>query len=113
MNNVNKGKIGEAIATAYLQLHLYKIIQKNYREKTGEIDIIAEKDGYIIFIEVKYRKDLSKGYPREAVTPFKQRQIKRTALMYLIKNDLMNRDVRFDVIEIVGERLEHIKDAFW
>lgn len=111
MNNVEIGNKGEKIARRYLKFRLYKILETNYRRKTGEIDIIAKKGGYIIFIEVKYRNNTNKGLPREAVTAFKQMQIKRTAEMYLMENKL-NCDVRFDVIEILGKKIEHIKNAF-
>ncbi len=111
MNNVEIGQKGENIATRYLRLRLYKILERNYRRKTGEIDIIAKKGGYIIFIEVKYRNNTDKGLPREAVTPFKQRQIKRTAEMYILENKL-DCNMRFDVIEILGKKVEHIKNAF-
>lgn len=111
MNNVEKGRIGEIIAKNYLRLRFYKILETNYRRKTGEIDIIAKKGKYIIFVEVKYRKDTSKGFPREAVTSYKQRQIIRTAEMYIIENNIKS-DLRFDVIEILGKKVEHIKNAF-
>lgn len=111
MNNVEIGNKGENIASRYLKFRLYKILERNYRRKTGEIDIIAKKGGYIIFVEVKYRNNTNKGLPREAVTSFKQRQIKRTAEMYILENNLKC-DLRFDVIEILGGKVEHIKNAF-
>ena len=111
MNNTEIGNKGEKIAKKYLKLRFYKILETNYRRKTGEIDIIAKKKGYIIFIEVKYRSNTNKGLPREAVNAFKQRQIKRTAEMYIMENSL-SCDMRFDVIEILGKKIEHIKNAF-
>jgi putative endonuclease len=98
-------------------LHLYEIICRNYRCKSGEIDIIAKKDGYIVFVEVKYRKNTSKGLPREAVTPYKQAKIRRTAENFIMEKDIKNTDFRFDVIEIVDggifrKEIEHIKNAF-
>ncbi len=111
MNNVEKGIVGEKIARRYLKLRLYKILETNYRRRTGEIDIIAKKGSYVVFVEVKYRESIEKGLPREAVTPFKQRQIKRTAEMYIVENKVKD-DIRFDVIEIIGRNVEHIKNAF-
>lgn len=111
MNNVQIGLKGERTARRYLKLRFYKILETNYRQKTGEIDIIAKKGGYIIFIEVKYRNNTNKGLPREAVTKFKQGQIRRTAQMYILENNLKC-DLRFDVIEILGRKVEHIKNAF-
>lgn len=112
MNNKQKGDIGESVAVSYLRMHFYKILERNFRAKTGEIDIIAKKKDYIIFVEVKYRKNISKGYPREAVTEFKQNQIRNTAMMYLMKHNLTESNVRFDVIEIIDKKIEHIKNAF-
>ena len=112
MNTREIGNIGEKKALKYLKLRLYKILATNYTKKTGEIDIIAKKGSYIIFIEVKFRKNISKGLPREAVNKFKQNQIIRTANMYILENDLKDIDFRFDVIEILGNKIEHIKNAF-
>ncbi len=112
MNNKEKGHRGEVIAKRYLQLRLYRILETNYARKTGEIDIIARKGGYTVFTEVKYRNSDVKGLPREAVTPFKQRQIKRTAMLYIMENHLDGSPIRFDVIEILGKDIRHIKNAF-
>ncbi|HOQ15951.1 MAG TPA: YraN family protein [Defluviitaleaceae bacterium] len=104
---VNKrliGDWGEDIASDFLEKEGIKIIEKNFRCKLGEIDIIAEEDDYLLFIEVKYRKDLSHGYPREAVTFHKQRTIAKVALWYLKKYNLWHRSCRFDVLEILGEK---------
>jgi putative endonuclease len=116
MNNVQKGKRGEDIASAYLKLHLYNILERNYRCKLGEIDIIAKKGSCIVFVEVKYREDISKGLPREAVTARKQAVIRRCAECYIMQKHIKDSDFRFDVIEIVGKKfgkgIEHIKNAF-
>ncbi len=103
--------MGEERAVKYLKHRFYGILETNYARKTGEIDIIAKKNGYVVFVEVKYRSSTSKGLPRESVTPFKQRQIRRTAQMYIVENKL-DCDMRFDVIEILGNHIEHIKNAF-
>lgn len=112
MNNREKGSRGEKRAVRYLKLRLYKILETNYTRKTGEIDIIARKGGYTVFAEVKYRKSDVMGLPREAVTPFKQRQIKRTAMMYIMEKHIEDKPIRFDVIEILGKDIKHIKNAF-
>lgn len=116
MNNVEKGRKGEDIAANYLRLHFYKILERNYRCHAGEIDIIAKKGSCIAFVEVKYREDTSKGLPREAVTPYKQGRIRRTAEAYIASNSIKDCDFRFDVIEIIGGKfgkdIEHIKNAF-
>lgn len=106
------GKDGENMTAQYLKHRLYKILDKNYKAAGGEIDIIAQKGNTLVFVEVKYRKDLENGYPREAVTPYKQERIRKTALFYLAKNNIKNMDIRFDVIEILDKHIEHIKNAF-
>lgn len=112
---INKRYIGaqfEMMATAYLQTHHYTIIEKNFRCQYGEIDIIASKDEYIIFIEVKYRKNTTYGYPREAVTFAKQKRIYRLAAYYMLKRYGKEVKCRFDVIEILDHQLTHIEAAF-
>lgn len=72
--NRKKGKQGELIAEVFLKNQGYRIRDKNYLEKSGEIDLIVEKGQYIIFVEVKFRNNLDYGYPREAVTVSKQKR---------------------------------------
>lgn len=112
IGNRDKGRIGEEKAVKYLKRRLYKILEINYSKSIGEIDIIVKKGSYIVFVEVKYREDISKGYPREAVTKYKQDKIRKTALYYIAENNIEENDYRFDVIEILGNKIEHIKNAF-
>lgn len=112
MSNVSKGKSGEDMAVKYLKRHFYKILACNYRCKMGEIDIIAQKGSYIVFVEVKYRKDTEKGLPYEAVNYRKQQHIKNTALFYLMENDLGEPNCRFDVIDILDKKITHYENAF-
>lgn len=112
-NNRKKGNIAEIMAIDFLINNGYSIINKNYQKQTGEIDIIAKKDTYIFFIEVKYRKNVNKGYPREAVSLKKQEKIKNTALYYIEENNLNNVDFCFDVTEILGNNITHIQNAFY
>lgn len=112
-NNRQKGNIAEKKAIDFLINKGYSIIATNYQKQVGEIDIIAKKDTYIVFIEVKYRKNINKGYPREAVSLKKQQKIKNTALYYIEENNLNNIDFSFDVIEIIGDSITHIESAFY
>ena len=73
--NFKKGKVGEEIAINFLQNKRFKIIEKNYKNSCGEIDIICEFKNMLIFIEVKARKNLLYGKPEEAVTYMKQKRI--------------------------------------
>lgn len=111
--NVEKGRLGENVAVNYIIEKNYIVLERNFRAFTGEIDIIAEKDGEIVFIEVKYRNNIKNGYPREAVNKAKQKKIKNTALAYIEKYGMSEKNFRFDVIEILGNNIEHIENAFW
>ncbi len=106
---LNKGKFGETLAENYLKKNGYKIIEKNFRTKYGEIDIIAEKGNYIIFVEVKYRKNPEFGKAEEAVSPVKIGKIKKTAEFYL--NNFYNKAKipRIDVIAINSFKKLEIK----
>jgi len=109
------GKKGEKIAIEYLKKHGYKIITTNYLSKVGEIDIIAQEKETLTFIEVKYRSNTNYGTPLESINYRKILHICRTAQWYLNEHN-WNKDVRFDVIEIIeqnGEyKIELIRNAF-
>lgn len=111
-NKRETGSRYERIAGAYLESHGYKIIQYNYRCRLGEIDIIARDGTYLVFCEVKYRKDERKGYPAEAVDHRKQTVLARCAMCYVAAKRLAGMPCRFDVIGILGEEITHIKNAF-
>ncbi len=114
--NKLKGNYGEGLACRELEKDGYVIIGRNYRYRSGEIDIIAEKDGIIVFVEVKLRTNTANGMPCEAVDLKKQKKIINTALMYIQQNNLSDNSFRFDVIEILAldnVMIRHIKNAFW
>lgn len=114
MNNIEKGKIGEEIALKYLISKGGKIIEKNYRTKIGEIDLIVGMDGELVFVEVKSRSNTNFGYPSEAVNYNKRKKIVNIAKYYIVKNSLNNVSIRFDVIEIYlkDKKINHIINAF-
>jgi len=105
-----RGVLGEIRAQQLLEQKGFSILAHNYRIPGAEIDLIAEKERMIVFAEVKLRRSGEAG--RTAVTPAKQRRISRAALDYMAKNGLMNRQARFDVIEIQGAQITHIENAF-
>ncbi len=112
------GRWGEAESAKYLRKKRYKIIAMNYKTRFGEIDIIAENKGCIIFVEVKLRKSADFAEAHEFVTAKKQERIRTTAEIWLSQNDT-DKCVRFDVIEIYapnganGEyKINHIEEAF-
>lgn len=108
------GKEYEKKAVKYLQEKGYYIIDQNFYSRGGEVDIIAKDKEYLVFIEVKYRTDMSQGYPEEAVYQSKRKKIVKTAKYYMLKNNIStSQAIRFDVISVLGEELRHIEDAFW
>ena len=114
MNNIEKGKLGEEIASRYIKSKGGIIIEQNYRTKIGEIDLIAKINGELVFVEVKSRSSINYGYPAEAVNYKKQRKITNVAKYYILDNSLENVSVRFDVIEIYlkNKKINHIVNAF-
>ena len=114
--NKNLGKEGERIAVEYLRKKGYRVIEKNYRTRRGEIDIICEQRGSVIFVEVKTRKSMSFGRPEEAVDSRKRKKMAEIALDYLTEKHLNGRvDCRFDVVAITEKSpriVNHIVDAF-
>lgn len=101
-DNKTIGEKGEEIATKYLENIGYEIVCNNFRVGNyGEIDIIAKKEEFICFIEVKTRKTTFFGRPSEFVNRKKQTNIRRIAWMYLKSKKLENRNVRFDIVEVI------------
>ena len=111
--NQEIGKIGENLATKYLEKCGYKIIFRNFKCKQGEIDIIAQYKQEIIFVEVKTRTNFNYGSPVDAVTHIKQKHIKKAIQYYLYKNNLYNVFIRVDIIEVYIKNhkynINHIK----
>lgn len=113
---MNKRQVGahyEQAAARYLEQQGYRIIESNFRCRYGEIDLVAREGAYLVFVEVKYRKDTGAGEPLEAVDYRKQRQISRTAFFYLLCRGYgEDTPCRFDVAAILGEEMRVIKNAF-
>ncbi len=109
MHNKNIGKIGEDIACQYLDQEGYSILERNYTGlgRNGEIDIIAKKNKEIVFVEVKARCSKKNGSGIESVTRQKIRHIKNVSTIYLLKNNLFNNSIRYDVIDIDFSRVPH------
>lgn len=107
------GSENEKRAAAYLKKQGYRILEMNFYCRGAELDIVAEDDGYLCFIEVKYRSDDSLGYPSEAVTVQKIRRISKAALAYMNMKKLSEETpCRFDVVSVYDDRIELIKNAF-
>jgi len=107
------GKIGEVNAVLFLKNKNYKILTVNYKNTYGEIDIIAQLKKQYIFVEVKTKSNLNYGFPQEEVTKIKQNKIKKGALEFLKLRRISTDKIRFDVIEIFNDTINHIEDAFY
>lgn len=109
MNNRKLGEIGEDTAEKYLISQGFRILQRNYRCREGEIDILAERDGILKAVEVKTRRNAAFGSPCEAVSRYKQEHIRKAALQYLRSCGRFYPRIEMDVIEI---GINHIQNAF-
>jgi len=106
------GNKGEAMAAEYLKRQGYKILERQFRTRFGEIDLVALSSGEIVFVEVKTRKSSAHGFPEEVVTETKLHKLEIAAEHFLKKHALEGRPYRFDVVAIVGEggecQVEHL-----
>ena len=117
MSTKKIGKLGEDLAVSYLENKGYRVLERNYSIRAGEVDIIALDSGVLVFVEVKARSGLGFGAPFEAVTYKKQQQIAKAALFYLSEHDLHNHEARFDVVSVMihdlkTPKIDLIKNAF-
>ena len=114
MNRRETGVRYEEVAARALYARGYRILERNFRCRFGEIDIVARHKGVRVFVEVKYRRDLRSGFPEEAVDRRKQEAIRRTAEVYMHRHGYdWWAGCRFDVVAIAGEDIRVIEDAFW
>ena len=115
--NVELGLRGEAIAARYLAGLGFRILQRRFRTRSGEIDLVAEEGETLAFIEVKTRSSSACGSPAEAVDRRKQARLTRAAEVYLARTGQYDATCRFDVVEVWDDpdgdcRIDHIRDAF-
>jgi putative endonuclease len=114
--NIRRGKEGEELALKFLKKNGYRIVERNYRCRYGEIDIIARDGAVLVFVEVKARASGAFGLPAESVDARKQRHIINASTEYLAKNGLTDTPARFDVVSIEmgggDASMELIRNAF-
>ncbi|HEX6710206.1 MAG TPA: YraN family protein [Rubrobacter sp.] len=112
----SSGAWGEDLALRYLTRRGYTLVERNYRTRYGEIDLIVRKEDTLVFVEVKLRRGTGFGDPLEAVTPHKQTTLRTLAEQYLSDRDPYFDTLRFDVVGILADndrfRLHHVEDAF-
>ena len=116
-NKRSTGNKGEEIACNFLKKIGYKIVQRNYQFGHGEIDIVANDNDILVFVEVKYRKSLTYGPPELAISKSKQKQVRKTAEAYLYDKNIKDTSCRIDVIAILHypkkePHINHIINAF-
>jgi putative endonuclease len=111
-----KGQEGELHAVRFLEKEGYRILARNYRNRLGEIDIVAEDRGVVVFVEVRTLREPSRHSPEETIQWKKKQKLSRTALAYIQEKGLENRPARFDVVAVESgsgrPTLRHIPDAF-
>lgn len=113
MNRRKTGTLYEQKAAVYLQQQGYQILETNFRCRYGEIDLVARDGAYVVFVEVKYRRNKRMGEGQYAVDGRKQYRICFTAAWYLMKHRLPeSTPCRFDVVCVEGEQVTLIQDAF-
>jgi putative endonuclease len=111
------GRAGEEVAVEALRAEGYRIVERNVRLRRGELDVIAEEAGELVFVEVKTRRSSTYGTPAESVGPRKRHALAQLAAGYLARRGLGNRACRFDVVEVWvdasgSQRVEILRDAF-
>ncbi len=110
------GAWGEDLALRYLTRRGYRLVERNYRTRRGEIDLIVRTEDTLVFVEVKLRRGTGFGDPLEAVTPRKQATLRSLAVEYLSERNPHFDTLRFDVVGILagreGLRVRHVEDAF-
>lgn len=114
MNTRQKGADKEQLAVEYLERQGVRILEKNFRARQGEIDLIGVHEGYLVFVEVKYRSSSVKGSAFDAVDTRKQRQVCKVADYYRMLHKVnLNTSIRYDVVAIQGaDEIYWIKNAF-
>jgi putative endonuclease len=114
--HINQRAVGtqkEQLAARYLKAQGMTILAQNFRCRLGEIDIVGRHNGYLVFVEVKYRSGMTKGYAEEAVDYRKQLRICGVADFYRTRYHLgANTAIRYDVVAIQGEAVSWIQNAF-
>ena len=106
------GTDGEDQAAAWYEARGYEVLDRNWRCRAGELDLVVRSGDTLAFVEVKARRTARFGIPAEAVTPAKQARLRTLAMEYLQGRGLRARTLRFDVVSILGGELEAIEGAF-
>jgi putative endonuclease len=117
MTNHNQlvGGYGERLACRYLVSQGLVLLDRNWRSRAGELDVVARDGADLVFVEVKTRRSLRYGHPAEAIVPGKARRLRRLAGLWLAANSVHYEQVRFDVVSVFLGRsaaVQHLRGAF-
>jgi putative endonuclease len=112
MNTVETGSVAERRAVQLLERRGYRIVERNFRCSSGELDVVARDGDVLVFVEVRSRADAAHGHAAETVNVRKQRQVARVAMHYIGLRDPLFVTSRFDVVAITGDDVVLIQDAF-
>ncbi|HAC16467.1 MAG TPA: YraN family protein [Bacteroidetes bacterium] len=120
MKTVEKGRIAEDLACRFLSESGLQIVDRNYRFKNAEVDIVAYDGDEIVFVEVRSKKSIHFGRPEETVDMQKQKSVKQASESWIFENRIEDVGVRFDVIAVVTDyetatklEITHFRNAFW
>jgi putative endonuclease len=111
-SNQSRGAWGERLAASNYERAGYQVIDRNWRDAEGELDLVLRRGDLFVFSEVKTRRSDRFGSPASAVTPDKQRRIRRLAIVWLRAHGMHAAQMRFDVVAITGVRVQIIESAF-
>jgi putative endonuclease len=106
------GARGEELVAEWYRARGYRVLDRNWRCRAGELDIVAGRDGLVVFCEVKTRSSVAFGVPSEAVTAVKQRRLRTLGVQWLGQSGVRARDVRFDVASVLDREIDVIEGAF-
>ena len=111
-DKIKKGKDGEDRAEQFLQEKGFEIVARNYRFKRSEIDLIVQKENWLVFVEVRLRNSTAYGHPEETISQAKRKKVMEGAAHYL-EETKWSGNVRYDIVAITGKEVAHFEDAFY
>jgi len=110
-NNIQKGKDAEDKALDFLIQKGYELLARNYRFGKGEIDLIVAKENTLVFVEVRSLQSANFGFPEQTISEKKKQLLQKTAENFIFEKN-WQKNIRFDVVALLGKQIEHFEDAF-
>jgi len=110
LSKKQKGELAEAKALDFLEKKGFSVLARNYRYQKGEIDLIMSLENWLVFVEVRSLASTAFGFPEQTISAKKKQLLLKTAEQFIIEHNWL-KNIRFDVIAINGEHIEHFEDA--